>query len=249
MEGSGDGNRVALVTGGSRGIGRAIVEEAARSGWKVAFTYSNSQKAAGGLVDELRQLGFVASAYRADVRDFQRACEVVAEVEKSLGPPDLLVNNAGIKRDVALYRMDPATWAEVIDTNLGGTFNYSRAVIFGMIKRKAGAIVNIVSVSGLIGLAGQTNYSASKAGIIGFTKALSKEVARFGIRVNAIAPGFIQTDMLNDIPEETRKRMFAQIPLGSPGLPRHVAQAVVFLAGEVSEYITGQVLPVDGGMV
>lgn len=242
-------NRVALVTGGSRGIGRAIVEELAHCGWRVAFTYNSSEEAAQELAGELQRRGFVASAYRADVRDYLRACEVVAEVQGAIGAIDLLVNNAGVKRDVALYRMDPTAWREVIDTNLGGTFNYCRAVIFSMMRRKGGAIVNIVSVSGLIGLAGQTNYSASKAGVIGFTKALSKEVARFHVRVNAVAPGFIQTDMLKDIPEQARKQMFAQIPLGSPGSPRQVAQAVVFLAGEGSEYITGQVLPVDGGMV
>ncbi|HEV8132506.1 MAG TPA: 3-oxoacyl-ACP reductase FabG [Acidobacteriota bacterium] len=241
-------NQVALVTGGSRGIGRAVVEELARSGWKVAFTYSTSEKAAQECVDRLQQEGLVGTAFHADVRDYPRACEVVSDVETSLGPLGLLVNNAGIKRDSALYRMEPSAWTEVIDTNLGGTFNYSRAAIYEMIKRKAGAIVNVVSVSGLIGLAGQTNYSASKAGIIGFTKALSKEVARFRIRVNAVAPGFIQTDMLSDIPEEARKRMFAQIPFGSPGSPRQVAQVVVFLAGEGADYITGQVLPVDGGM-
>ncbi|HEY3132553.1 MAG TPA: 3-oxoacyl-[acyl-carrier-protein] reductase [Acidobacteriota bacterium] len=242
-------NRVALVTGGSRGIGSAIVEELARSQWKVAFTYNSSEEAAKKIAAQLQEQGLAGFAYRADVRDHQRASEVVAEVQKSLGPIDLLVNNAGIKRDVALFRMDPSAWTEVIETNLGGTFNYSRAVIYDMIKRKSGSIVNVVSVSGMIGLAGQTNYSASKAGVIGFTKALSKEVARFRIRINAVAPGFIQTDMLSDIPEETRKRLFAQIPYGSPGSPRQVAQAVLFLAGDGAEYITGQVLPVDGGMV
>lgn len=240
---------VALVTGGSRGIGRATVEELAQAGWKVAFTYSSREEAAQELVAHLQQQGLVASAYRADVRDYARACEVIAEVENSLGQIGLLVNNAGIKRDVALYRMDPAVWSEVIDTNLGGTFNYSRALVYGMMKRRTGVIVNIVSISGLTGLPGQTNYSASKAGIIGFTKALAKEVARFQVRVNAVAPGFIQTDMIGDIPEEARKRMFAQIPLGSLGLPKQVAQAVVFLASEGAGYITGQVLPVDGGMV
>jgi 3-oxoacyl-[acyl-carrier protein] reductase len=242
-------DRVALVTGGSRGIGQAIVEELARAGWKVAFTYSSSGEAAEKVAAGLRAEGLVCSAFQADVRDFQRASEVVKQVEESLGPIGLLVNNAGIKRDGAFMRMDPEKWKEVLDTNLGGTFNYSRSVIMGMIKRGSGVIINIVSVSGLIGLAGQTNYSASKAGVIGFTRALAKEVARFNIRVNAIAPGFIQTDMLSDIPEAARKTMFAQIPMGSPGSPTHVAQTVAFLAGEGAGYITGQVLPVDGGMV
>ncbi len=241
--------RVALVTGGSRGIGRAIVEELAGAGWKVAFTYLTGDEAAQDLVGELKRRDLPAAAYKADVRDFQRAAEIVGQVEQGFGPISLLVNNAGIKRDTALFRMEPEKWKEVIDTNLGGTFNYSRNVLLGMIKRGAGIIVNIVSVSGIVGLAGQTNYAASKAGIIGFTKALAKEVARFKIRVNAVAPGFIETDMLSDMPEAARKSMFSQIPLGSPGSPKQVAQAVSFLAGDASGYITGQVLPVDGGMV
>jgi 3-oxoacyl-[acyl-carrier protein] reductase len=243
------GVRVALVTGGSRGIGRAIVEELADSGWKVGFTYSTSEEAANGFLAELKQRNLAAGAYKADVRDYSRAADVIGQVERDFGPIYLLVNNAGIKRDSALFRMDPEKWKEVIDTNLGGTFNYSRNVLLGMIKRKAGIIINIVSVSGVIGLAGQTNYSASKAGVIGFTKALAKEVARFQIRVNAVAPGFIETDMLSDMPEAARKNMFAQIPLGSPGSPKQVAQVVSFLAGDGSGYITGQVLPVDGGMI
>ncbi len=242
-------DRVALVTGGSRGIGRGIVEELAHSGWKVAFTYANNAEAAETTVTALRDGNLTVSAIHADVRDFQRATEVVKEVEESLGPISLLVNNAGIKRDGPFMRMDQEKWREVLDTNLGGTFNYSRCVIMGMIKRGTGAIINIVSVSGIIGLAGQTNYSASKAGVIGFTRALAKEVARFNVRVNAIAPGFIQTDMLSDIPEGARKTMFAQIPMGNPGSPEQVAKAVVFLAGPGAGYITGQVLPVDGGMV
>jgi 3-oxoacyl-[acyl-carrier protein] reductase len=241
--------RVALVTGGSRGIGRAIVEELAHGNWNVGFTYSSSEEAANSVVAELRQQNFVVAAYKADVREFSRAAEIVAQVERDFGPVDLLVNNAGIKRDSALFRMSPDNWKEVIDTNLGGTFNYSKNVLLGMMKRKSGVIINIVSVSGVMGLAGQTNYSASKAGVIGFTKALAKEVARFQIRVNAVAPGFIETDMLSDMPEAARKSMFAQIPLGSPGSPKQVAQVVAFLAGEGSGYITGQVLPVDGGMI
>ncbi len=244
-----DGVKVALVTGGSRGIGKAIVEELAGSGWKVGFTYLTGQEAAETLVGELQRRDFPAAAYKADVRDFQRAAEIVAQVERELGPISLLVNNAGIKRDTALFRMEPEKWKEVIDTNLGGTFNYSRNVLLGMIKRGAGIIINIVSVSGIIGLAGQTNYAASKAGVIGFTKALAKEVARFKIRVNAVAPGFIETDMLSDMPEAARKSMFSQIPMGSPGSPRQVGQVVSFLAGDAAGYITGQVLPVDGGMV
>jgi len=242
-------NRTALITGGSRGIGRAVVENLARAGWRVAFTFNSSPEAAARVASALTQEKHVAVAFQADVRDFRRAGEVVTEVETTLGPVDLLVNNAGIKRDTAFMRMDVDKWKDVIDTNLGGTFNYSRNVVMGMVKRGSGSIVNVVSVSGIIGLAGQTNYSASKAGIIGFTRALAKEVARFGVRVNAIAPGFIQTEMLSDIPEASRKSMFAQIPMGSPGSPLQVARVVAFLAGDDASYIMGQVLSVDGGMV
>jgi 3-oxoacyl-[acyl-carrier protein] reductase len=241
--------RVALVSGGSRGIGRAIVREFRRAGWKVAFTYLGREDAARSLIEELAGDERACVAYRADVRDFERCGEVVEEVRKTMGSLDILVNNAGVKRDEPLYRMSPETWSEVIDTNLTGTFNFSRVAILEMIKRQAGCVINIVSVSGILGLAGQTNYAASKAGVIGFTKALSREVARFNIRVNAVAPGFIHTDMLEEIPEAMRRKLFSQIPSGSPGTAEQVAKAVRFLAGEDAGYITGQVLPVDGGMV
>ena len=231
---------VALVTGGSRGIGRAIVEELAAKGYQVAFTYAGNQAAAESLAG-------VATAYQADARDFSCAEQVVADVQGGLGPIDVLVNNAGIKRDGALHNMDPRAWREVIDTNLTGTFNYSRAVMKHLIRR-GGSVVNITSVSGIIGMAGQTNYSASKAGVIGFTKALAREVARFGVRVNAIAPGFIDTDMTASIDEAARKKLYAQIPLGKTGTARQVARAVLYLASEDAGYITGQVLTMDGGL-
>jgi NAD(P)-dependent dehydrogenase (short-subunit alcohol dehydrogenase family) len=231
---------VALVTGGSRGIGRAIVEEFSQAGYKVAFTYAGNQAAAESLAG-------IAKPYQADVRDFACAEKVAADVQATLGPVTVLVNNAGIKRDSALHNMDPAAWQEVIDTNLTGVFNYTRALMRSLI-RGGGCVVNVTSVSGVIGMAGQTNYSASKAGVIGFTKALSREVARFKVRVNAVAPGFIDTDMTASIDENTRKKLYAQIPLGQPGTARQVARAVLYLASEDAAYITGQVLTMDGGL-
>jgi 3-oxoacyl-[acyl-carrier protein] reductase len=229
---------VVLVTGGSRGIGRAIVEEFAAAGYQVAFTYAGNRTAAESLAE-------IAKPFQADVRDFARAEQVICDVQGTLGAIDVLVNNAGIKRDGALHTMDPAAWQEVIDTNLTGTFNYSRALMKHMIRR-GGSVVNVTSVSGITGMAGQTNYSASKAGVIGFTKALAREVARFGVRVNAVAPGFIDTDMTASLDENARKKLYAQIPLGKPGTPRQVARAVLYLSGE--DYITGQVLTMDGGL-
>ena len=231
---------VALVTGGSRGIGRAIVEEFAAAGYQVAFTYAGNQAAA-------ESLSSLAKAFQADARDFARAEQVVADVQSALGPIDVLINNAGIKRDGALHTMDPAAWRDVIDTNLTGTFNYCRATMKHLIRR-SGSVINVASVSGITGMAGQTNYSASKAGVIGFTKALAREVARFGVRVNAVAPGFIDTDMTASIDENARKKLYAQIPLGKPGTSKQVARAVLYLSSEDSTYITGQVLTMDGGL-
>jgi 3-oxoacyl-[acyl-carrier protein] reductase len=231
---------IALITGGSRGIGRAIVEELASAGYQVAFTYAGNHAAAESLKD-------VAKSYHADSRDFGCAESVVADVQSTLGPIDVLVNNAGVKRDGALHTMDPAAWKEVIDTNLTGTFNYTRALMKHLIRR-GGSVVNITSVSGITGMSGQTNYSASKAGVIGFTKALAREVARFGVRVNAVAPGFIDTDMTASMDDNARKKLYAQIPLGKPGTARQVARAVLYLTSEDASYITGQVLTMDGGL-
>lgn len=238
---------VALVTGGSRGIGRAIVEEFADAGYSVAFTYSQDGEAAREIVARLEARGRRVIPHQADVRDFARAQQVAEEAEGALGPLDVLVNNAGIRLDGALHKMDPETWSEVIETNLTGTFNYTRALIRKMIRR-GGSIINITSVSGVTGAAGQTNYSASKAGIIGFTKALSKEVARFGVRVNAVAPGLITTDMTESMSAAARKKLSAQIPLGKPGCPKDVAHLALYLAGPDAGYVTGQVFTVDGGM-
>jgi 3-oxoacyl-[acyl-carrier protein] reductase len=236
--------KVGLVTGGGRGIGRAIVEEFSAAGYSVVFTYSSNASAASAVVEKL---GSTVTAVQADVRDLERAQQVVAETIAKYGPISVLVNNAGIRNDVALMKMDPAVWRDVIDTNLTGTFNYSRAVVGGML-RTGGSVVNVTSVSGVIGMAGQTNYSASKAGVIGLTKALAKEVARFGIRVNAVAPGFIDTDMTATIDENTRKKLYAQIPSGQAGTVGDVARLVLYLAGDEAKYVTGQVWNIDGGL-
>jgi 3-oxoacyl-[acyl-carrier protein] reductase len=236
---------VALVTGGSRGIGRSIVEALHAAGYKVGFTYASNPDAAAELVAKLGEGS--ALAIQADVKDFERAGAVVEQVKTTLGPITALVNNAGIRKDVSLARMTPAQWQDVIDTNLTGVFNYSRSVIGGMM-RTGGAIVNVTSVSGVIGMAGQTNYSASKAGVIGFTKALAKEVARFEVRVNAIAPGFIETDMTSSMDEATRNKLYAGIPLGRAGTALEVAKLAVYLASPDSGYVTGQVWNMDGGL-
>jgi 3-oxoacyl-[acyl-carrier protein] reductase len=236
--------KVALVTGGSRGIGRAIVEAFHGAGYRVAFTYSSNEAAANTVAE---QLGPDVTALRADVRDFARATGVVAETVAKYGPITALVNNAGIKKDLPLMKMDADSWRDVVDTNLNGTFNYSRNVVSGML-RSGGAIVNVTSVSGVIGMAGQTNYSASKAGVIGFTKALAKEIARFDVRVNAIAPGFIETDMTAGMDEATRKKLYAQIPSGQPGSAADVAKLVLYLASDDAKYVTGQIWNIDGGL-
>jgi len=238
--------RTALVTGGSRGIGRAIVEEFTASGYAVAFTYAQNRDAARQLADCLESRERIVRAYQADVRDYSRAADVIGEAQKDLGPIDVLVNNAGIRRDGAFALTTEDVWHEVIDTNLGGTFNYTRILMRDFIRR-GGSVINITSVSGQLGMPGQTSYSASKAAIIGLTKSLAKEVARFGVRVNAIAPGFIETEMTAAIDENVRRKLYAQIPSGKPGA-RDVAKMAVFLAGDAAPYATGQVWNVDGGL-
>jgi 3-oxoacyl-[acyl-carrier protein] reductase len=237
---------VALVTGGSRGIGRAIVEEFCAAGYAVAFTYLSNRDAADKLVDCLSSRNAAVAAWQADVRDYDRAAEVVQCAQKDLGRIGVLINNAGIKRDGAFTLMDPAAWREVVDTNLTGAFNYSRVLMRSFV-RDGGSVVNVASVSARMGLPGQVSYCASKAGLIGFTRALAKEVARFGVRVNAIAPGFIDTDMTGAMDETVRKRLYAQIPMGRPGTARDVARVARFLAEEAN-YVTGQIWTMDGGL-
>lgn len=239
-------DKVAIVTGGSRGIGRAIALELIHCGAKVVFTYLKSQGAAALLLDEIKALGGEAEAVKSDSRDFAEAKNAIEETLKKFGSLDILVNNAGIIKDKALMLMDPSEWQEVIDTNLTGYFNMARNSIVTMMKQKSGNIINISSVAGVVGTPRQVNYASAKAGIVGLTKSLAKEVAAYNIRVNAVAPGYIETDMTKDLKQ--KENLLKMIPAGRFGNPEEVAKTVSFLASDRSDYITGQVIKVDGGL-
>lgn len=241
-------DKVAIVTGGSRGIGRAIVLRLASEGADIVFTYAKSSQEADSLVKEVEGLGRKCLAVQADARDFDKAKDLIEKAKDNFGRLDILVNNAGITRDKALMMMTKEDWFEVIDTNLNGTFNATRAAIVTFLKQKSGDVINITSVSGVAGLARQTNYSASKAGIIGFTKALAKEVAAYNIRVNAVAPGFVETDIISGLKEDYKKELVEKIPLGRFGKPEEVAEAVSFLLSDAANFITGQTIVIDGGL-
>lgn len=241
-------NKVALVTGGSRGIGREIALGLSQKGINVAITYNSNSAKAEEVVEELKKNGVEALAIKGDSSIEEDVNSIVKEVEEELGTIDILVNNAGITKDNLLIRMKSEDWDDVLNVNLKGVFLCTKAVARGMMKKKYGKIINIASVVGVTGNAGQGNYSASKAGVIGFTKSMAKELASRGIRVNAVAPGFIQTDMTDVLKDEVKNEMLRNIPLNSFGTPKDISNAVNFLASEESDYITGQVINVNGGM-
>ena len=240
--------KIAVVTGASRGIGKEIAKTLAAKGATVVVNYNGSAEKAEETVKEIEALGGKAEALQCNVSDYDKAAEMMAYVVKTYGRVDILVNNAGITRDNLLMKMSEEDFDAVLNTNLKGAFNCIKHISRQMLKQKNGHIVNISSVSGVMGNAGQVNYSASKAGVIGMTKSLAKELAAKGVTVNAVAPGFIETDMTAALPETARTALLATIPQARLGAPEDVAQAVAFLAGDGASYITGQVLGVDGGM-
>ena len=241
--------KIAVVTGGSRGIGRAICLELARRGATVVVNYNQSEDSAQGVVAKIEAGGGAAAAIQADVGDVHHVERLFKQVIADYGTLDILVNNAGITRDGMIMMMKPNDFDAVISVNLRSAWLCCKAAARAMMRKRRGAIVNITSVVGLAGNAGQTNYAASKAGIIGLTKSLAKEVAVRGIRVNAVAPGFIETAMTADLPDGIKSKVIEAIPLGAMGQPEHIAKAVVFLVSPDAAYITGQTLVVDGGMV
>lgn len=241
--------KTAIITGASRGIGRGIAETFAKQGANIAFTYLSSVEKAKALEEELGQYGVKVKGYQSDAAIMESAQELATEVAKDFGSIDVVINNAGITRDTLLMRMTPEQWEEVIRVNLNSVFNLTKAVQRTMLKQRSGSIINMSSVVGVKGNAGQANYAASKAGIIGFTKSVALELGSRNIRCNAIAPGFIETEMTGALDEKTVQSWRDAIPLKRGGSPEDVANAALFLASDMSAYVTGQVLNVDGGML
>jgi len=241
-------NKNALVTGGTRGIGRAIVEKFAAAGANVAFTYLSSSAAAEEVSGVIRGAGREAMAIQADGSSFQAASDAVEQVLGTWERIDVLVNNAGITRDTLLIRMTEEDWDAVIDANLKSVFNFCKAVYRPMMKQRAGKIINLSSVVGTTGNPGQTNYAASKAGIVGFSKSLARELAARGVSVNVLAPGYVATEMTDKMPEAAKEAMLNAVPMGRPAEPEEIAEAALFLASEGANYITGHVLHVNGGL-
>jgi len=241
--------KVAIVTGASRGIGKAVALKLAKQGWDIAFCFQHQEEAAANTAAMIESLDVRVKAIRCDVSDFTQVKSWLERVESDFGEIDTVVNSAGITRDGPLLMMSEEDWKSVLDINLTGVFNVCRAVAFSMLKRKAGCIINMSSVSGVYGNATQTNYAATKAGIIGFSKSLAKEVGAYGIRVNTVAPGFIETDMSAKVSPAIREKFITSVPLRRLGSAEDVANLVAFLASEEASYISGQVLGVDGGLV
>ncbi len=241
--------KVALITGGSRGIGKGIAIAMAQQGASVVFTATSLSERTLTTEKELLSIGCKAKAYASDAADTKATEETIKEILKDFGQIDILVNNAGITRDTLMLRMSETQWDEVLSTNLKSVFNYTKAVQKTMLKQRSGSIINMSSVVGLNGNAGQANYAASKAGIIGFTKSIAKEFGARGIRANAIAPGFIETEMTDKLPEDIKKQWIETVPLKRFGDVKDVANVAVFLASDMSAYITGQTISVCGGMI
>ena len=241
--------KTAIITGGSRGIGKSIVEIFAKHGANVAFTYNSSAESAKAIAAEVSKEGVKVKCYKSDASNFDNAQNLAAAVHKEFGSIDILINNAGITKDNLLMRMSEEDFDRVIEVNLKSVFNMTKAVQRVMLKQRKGSIINMSSVIGLKGNAGQSNYAASKAGVIGFTKSMAIELGSRNIRSNAIAPGFIVTEMTEKLGEETIKKYYEAVPLKRGGTPEEVANTCVFLASDMSSYITGQVLNVDGGML
>ena len=242
-------NKTAIITGASRGIGRGIAQTLAKHGCSIAFTFNTNIEAAKSLVNELTTIGVKVKAYKSDASSFDDSSKLVDDVISDFGKIDVLVNNAGIKKDNLLMRMDKEDFDSVVNTNLSSVFNLTKSSIRTFLKQRSGSIINISSVVGVKGNAGQSNYSASKAGIIGFSKSVALELGSRNIRSNVIAPGFIETDMTDSLSEDVINSWKESIPLKRGGNPSDVGNACVFLASDLSSYITGQVLHVDGGML
>ncbi|MAY84390.1 MAG: 3-oxoacyl-[acyl-carrier-protein] reductase [Flavobacteriales bacterium] len=241
--------KVALVTGGSRGIGKGVALKLAEAGAKVVFTYMSSAEKAKVVEDELKALGQEAKGYQSDAADYAASEKLIADILNDFGQIDVVVNNAGITRDNLLMRMSEEQWDEIMQTNLKSVFNITKHVQRTMLKQRSGSIINMSSIVGVKGNAGQSNYAASKAGIIGFTKSIAQELGSRNIRCNAIAPGFIATEMTGELGEDVMNEWLKTVPLNRPGTTEDVANAVLFLASDMSAYVSGQTLSVCGGML
>ena len=241
--------KIAVITGGSRGIGKAIAMKLARLGANIVVNYTSSANQAEEVVESIKNMGREAIAIKANVANFEEVQNFIAQAEEKFGKIDILINNAGVTKDKLLIKMNEDDWDKVIEVNLKGTYNCTKAVSRKMMKQRSGKIVNVASVVGINGNAGQSNYAASKAGIIGFTKSIAKELGVRGINVNAVAPGFIQTNMTDVLSDEVKDQIMSQIPMKKLGTPEDVANTIAFLCSDEAKYITGQVINIDGGMV